>query len=123
MEVTRDQLAKALDHQWVYAKNREGTHHAQIDASHSLVSELWGKLADQQPEPEPGDVVDAHICCEHIAEDPEVSAMARILRLMEARPFDPHAVIRALYPLDGPALPRVLRWFLARFPDPGDPPF
>jgi len=48
--------------------------------------------------------------------DPELAAMAGIVALMEAGTLDGHAVIRALYPLDGRALVRVLRWLLARFP-------
>lgn len=95
---------------------------ALVFKEHAAAVKRGDREEPSRPEPD-DDVVDAHICCEHIAEDPEVSAMARIVRLMETNPLDGHAVIRALYPLSGPALPRVLRWFLARFPDPGDLPF
>jgi hypothetical protein len=64
------------------------------------------------------DVVDAHICCEHVPDDLELSVMADIVRLMGRVGIEPYAVVRALYPLDGQQLYRVSRWFISRYPGP-----
>jgi hypothetical protein len=54
MEVTREQLAKALDHLWVYAKNREGTHHAQIcQVTGDSMDSLWESLEEAARERDP----------------------------------------------------------------------
>lgn len=119
IEITRDELAAFLAKLRVGIEQREewkmgptarlGRPEAVADviASHSRGLRLC-EASD--------DVVDAHICCEHVPDDLELSAMAGITRLMGAETPDGHAVIRALYPLDGPALVRVTRWLLARFP-------
>ena len=67
------------------------------------------------------DVVEAHVCCEHVPDDQELSAMAEVIRQMGRVEIDPYAVVRALYPLNGHELHRVLRWFLARYPGVTDP--
>jgi hypothetical protein len=56
-EVTREQLEAALDHQWVYAANREGTHHGQVVNPVEAAGELWEKLtaaAEPKPPHSPG---------------------------------------------------------------------
>lgn len=121
MEFTGKQLAGVLEEFSLTVRDEYGqaTHGVVMlpgQVAKAIIAQLSANAAHEG-------VVDAHICCEHVPDDRELAAMAAILRLMEAHPFDPHAVIRALYPLDGPALPRVLRWFLARFPDPADLPF
>ena len=84
--VSREQLARALDHLWVYAKNREGTYHGQIIGPGQVADDLWENLAAVQAAP---DVVDAHICCEHADgpgpfSDPEVAAMAALAPALAA---------------------------------------
>jgi hypothetical protein len=64
MDVTREQLATALDHLWVYAKNHEGTRYGQITDPGQVADELWENLrivtrAASSADP---DVVDAHLC-------------------------------------------------------------
>lgn len=48
--VSAADLAAALEGQWVYAKNRDGTHHAQICATDDLTRDLWEKLAQHEPD-------------------------------------------------------------------------
>ena len=85
--LTRAQLAKALDHQWVHAENRDGMHHAQIANADSVAREVWEKLVDQPKAA--ADVAGAHVCCEHAGTvpgpfpDPELSAMAVVGALDE----------------------------------------
>lgn len=131
MHVTESQLAGVLERFYVTVESGGGDGRGNLltargpvadadETAEALFAALSRMAALRVP---PGTVVDAHICCDH-ADDRELSAMADIKRLMEAAPADGHAVIRALYPLDGPAMLRVVRWLLARFPDaPGDLPF
>jgi len=127
MDITHAKLADALQefHLWVtpgHHQNREaGGVFGTVQNPGAMADGLLLALrANAAHEPD-GDVVDVHICCEHVPDDLELSVLVDLVRLMEAGTPDGHAVIRALYPLDGPALVRVLRWLLARFP--ADPPF
>jgi hypothetical protein len=121
-EVTREQLVDALQefHLWITPERGQTTEATGLlgtvqnpgATADGLLLALRSNAAHQPDE----DQVDAHVCCEHAGTDPELAAMAGIVRLAEAGTLDGHAVVRALYPLDGPALVRVLRWLLARFP-------
>ena len=46
VSVTESHVREALDGQWVFAENRDGTHHAQIRDSASVAREVFGKLRD-----------------------------------------------------------------------------
>lgn len=122
MDVTRERLADALQSFYLDVNCQGAIKHGHIidadAAAGALIAQLSANAAHEQD-----DVVDAHICCEHVPDDRELSAMADIVRLMGQAEVEPYAVIRALYPLDGHQLHRVLRWLLARFPDPAILPF
>lgn len=127
LPVTEASLASALEGFYLDIRppRETMTIHGQVADADALAASLFATLSRMAAlrEPEPGDVVDAHICCEHVPDDRELSAMADIVRLMGRPEVEPYAVIRALYPLDGHQLHRVLRWLLARFPAPADLPF
>jgi hypothetical protein len=128
MEVTESQLASAFEGFCLTVTNVSigaaiGPEfvRAQVADADVTAEALFAALAWMAALREP--VIDAHVCCEHVPDDCEVSAMADIVRLMGAEQPDAHAVIGALYQLNGPELARVLRWFLARFPAPSQLPF
>lgn len=127
MDVTEASLASALEGFYLEIRpdGRRDAIHGQVADADALAASVFATLSRMAAlrEPEPGDVVDAHICCEHVPDDRELSAMADIVRLMGRAEVEPYAVVRALYPLDGQQLHRVLRWLLARFPDPAILPF
>jgi len=157
MEITESSIAPALEGLWVYARNRDGTHHAQVIADEDTAASLWEKLAAQNlaapvaapgsgdlerayvingddlrialsgrngspplvPNPrdvaayildwiarpldaKPGGAVDAHICCDHAAADPEVSFLA--------------GVVRALDEMGDLAVARVMAYLSDRYP-------
>lgn len=52
-EITRGQLEAVLDHQWVYAANRDGTHHGQVVNPVKVAEELWEKLTAPGDPPAP----------------------------------------------------------------------
>lgn len=67
-----------------------------------------GKPLGAEPE-DRGDLVDAHICCEHAGTaDPELTAMA--------------AILAAMVPLDSLSIRRVMRWAWSRYLH-DEPPF
>lgn len=115
MEITTKQLANALSRQWVYAENRDGTHHAQIVNPDEVARELWEKLAghaDPDATSERADVVEAHVCCEHVPAtraSHELRTVDQIVALLDHRG---QRVTR-----------RVLRWVWDYLTDDDEPPF
>ncbi len=100
MDVTRERLAKALDHLWVYASNREaGTQHAQItEVPGGSLDTLMEELAEQ---PDDTNVLGMDHVCEHPIGDREVQLMVDILRGMAG--------------LDDEARQRIRNWVDERF--------
>lgn len=113
MEITQGELAARLEGFHLTVRCATGIANGMIDDPQAVARLIVAEVAAARAR---DGVVDAHICCEHVSEDPELSAMAEILRLMREPALDGRAVIRALYPLDGHTVHHVLRWFLARFP-------
>ena len=92
MDVTRERLAKALDHLWVYASNREaGTQHAQItEVPHGSLDTLMEELTGQPPV----DVADAHACCEHVTGESELAVLVTVKRELDRLLPKPEGTIR-----------------------------
>jgi hypothetical protein len=113
MEITQRELAARLEGFRLTVRSDSGPANGAVDDPQAVAQVLFSELAAAQAR---DGVLDAHIHCDCVPEDLELSVMAHILALMREPALDGHAVIRALYPLGGPALCRVLRWFTARFP-------
>jgi hypothetical protein len=111
------QLAKALDGQWVYAKNRDGTHHAQVADADDVARELMEKLAEQQAqesdpwagEPDPPEV---HIHCEHAPGSRAAYELGHADQIVEMLGRLPERHVK-----------RVLRWAWDYLTDGDEPPF
>ena len=83
------------------------------DVAEYLIDRIARPLGAELPEVrpggvcvQPGDVVDAHVCCEHVAADPELAAMAAVLAALERlRPDECSRVLdwaRRRLPLEPP---------------------
>lgn len=61
MDVTEKKLAAALDGQWVYARNRDGTHHAQVVNYSDVAADLMEKLGPSPAPSASGDLDRAYV--------------------------------------------------------------
>jgi hypothetical protein len=105
MDITREQLAKALDRMREIYSPGGAPYKLSSDV---LARELLIIIADTETG---SDVVDAHICCEHADADPELSAMAALL-----------PALPLVAALKRDARERVMDWARRRATD-GLPPF
>lgn len=110
MEITREQLAKALDGFGIDIKDGTFLAAGLVDRPQETASALWARLASEAARGDDRDVVDASICCDHdhLPDDRELALMAAILSGMRW--------------LDKDARHRIRQWVDERFANT-PPPF
>lgn len=124
IRVTESSLASALEGFWVRVRATSGamgTSNAELANPDEMASALFATLSRMAALRE-GDVVDAHICCEHSASpDRELNAMGTALAALNHG--DWRLAIRALVPLNHRERARVITWLAGRFPVLDELPF
>jgi hypothetical protein len=116
-DITREQLAKALDGfmLWVVpdeGQTTDGTFAGKVTAARGAASRLLDVIADTA---EADGVVDAHICCDHAGTDPDVTLADIAGSHADTELALMAAILHGMEQLDRDARQRIRNWVDERF--------